>query len=430
MRYRLDRTFERHGPVVIGGSPLKLFRLTDAGVALVAQIAAGEPVARSTLVDRLLDAGVIHPAPDPAAAHRFTSGDVTVVVPAWCGPGRAPPASVVADAPPGAVVVDDASPLPVPGAAIRLARNAGPGAARMAGLERVTTPLVAFVDTDVLVPDGWLDRLLGHFDDERVALVAPRVRSAPAPGVLARYERGRSPIDLGPDRARIRAGTRVSYVPAAAIVARVDALRAVGGFDERLRVGEDVDLVWRLDAAGWACRYEPGVEVRHRPRADWRAWLAQRVAYGSSAAPLALRHPGALAPARMSGWSAAAWGLAAARRPLAGLALGAGTAAALVPRLPGVPAAVALRIAGLGTARAGLQLAEAVRRAWWPVVLVAATRSPAARRIGLLSMLAARHPLRLVDDLAYGAGVWKGAWRLRTPAPLLPRFTSWPGRAS
>ena len=34
------------------------------------------------------------------------------------------------------------------------------------------------------------------------------------------------------------AGTRVSYVPAAAIVVRTDALRAIGGFDECLRHNE------------------------------------------------------------------------------------------------------------------------------------------------------------------------------------------------
>ena len=37
---------------------------------------------------------------------------------------------------------------------------------------------------------------------------------------------------------------------------------------------------------------------------------------------------------------------------------------------------------------------------------------------------------RLVDDLAYGVGVWKGVVAEREPAPLLPAFTSWPGRTA
>ncbi len=247
----------------------------------------------------------------------------------------------------------------------------------------MTTPLVAFVDSDVVLPDGWLDELLPHFDDPRVGLVAPRIRSTPGTSVLERYEAQRSPLDLGPEPARIRAGTRVSYVPAAAIVVRVDAIREVGGFDPEIRFGEDVDLVWRLDEAGWSCRYEPAVEAHHPPRPTWRAWVRQRVDYGSSAAPLSKRHPGRLAPVRMSGWSAGAWALAAVGHPLAGVVLGAGSAAALVPKLADVPPQVSLRIAGLGNLHAGRLLADAVRRVWWPIVLIAALRSRRARLIAL-----------------------------------------------
>ena len=37
---------------------------------------------------------------------------------------------------------------------------------------------------------------------------------------------------------------------------------------------------------------------------------------------------------------------------------------------------------------------------------------------------------RLVDDLAYGAGLWKGVLAEREPGPLRPRFTSWPGTSA
>lgn len=164
MQFRLDRSFERHGNVVIAGSPLKLFRLTAGGVAVVDRIAVGEAVERSLLVDRLLDAGAIHPEPDREGAHHFTASDVTTVVPIR-GELRHTAA--------GAIVVDDASQPPVAGAAIRFDSNVGPAAARMAGLDLVTTPLVAFVDADVIVPDAWLDGLLPHFDDPLVGLVAP-----------------------------------------------------------------------------------------------------------------------------------------------------------------------------------------------------------------------------------------------------------------
>ncbi|HEY3484978.1 MAG TPA: mycofactocin biosynthesis glycosyltransferase MftF [Ilumatobacteraceae bacterium] len=418
MRYRLDRSVQRFGHVLLGGSPLRLFRLTRAGSAVVDRLAAGEPVDRSKLLERLLDAGAVHPVVEPRAG---TDALVTTVMPVR---------DDHVNPPDGTVVVDDGSDPPLAISAVRLPVSRGPGAARMAGLDLVTTPLVAFVDADVRVPDGWLDALVAHFDDERVALVAPRVRSEPGTSLLARYEERRSPLDLGDDPARIRAGTKVSYVPAAAIVCRVAALREVGGFDQSLGAGEDVDLVWRLDEGGWTCRYEPAVEVWHRPRRTWPAWIRQRITYGASAAPLSRRHPGALAPVRMSGWSAAAWLLAIAGRPVSSAAIVAGTSAALVRKLPDVPPQASVRLAALGTLRAGESIASAVRRVWWPIVAVAALFSRRARLVAVASAALARSPIRVLDDLAYGAGVWRGMWRERTLDPLVPDLTSWPGRTS
>ncbi|MET0460265.1 MAG: mycofactocin biosynthesis glycosyltransferase MftF [Ilumatobacteraceae bacterium] len=437
--YTLDGSTRRPpgSEVVIGGSPLRVFRLTAAGSRAYERIAAGEDIEPGSgmdrLVDRLLDAGAIHPHPTTSP---YTAADVTVVVPALVL-GDSSLIEIVRSCPGVAAViaVDDASDPPVHAVAgarvLRLRTNAGPAVARNAGLGATSTPLIAFVDTDVRLEPGWIDRLLPHFTDDRVGLVAPRVASAPGAGPLAGYEQGHSPLDLGPQPGRIAPGTRLSYVPAAALVVRTDALRAIGGFDRQLRLGEDVDAVWRLVEAGWRCRYEPAAVVHHRPRSSWRGLVAQRIAYGSSAAALAKRHRGALAPVRMSGWSAGAWGLAAAGHPAAGLAVAAGTAAALVRKLPGVPARESMRLAGLGHLYAGRLLADAARRTWWPLLVGGAVVSPRVRRLAALSvvpaLLGGGLP-RLVDDLAYGAGVWKGVFAEREPGPITPRFTSWPGR--
>lgn len=429
MRFRTDTSYRRHDRVIVAGSPLRLFRLGTTGLGVVEAIERGEEVDVPALTDRLVDAGAVHPTPPPARP----TGLVTLVVPAHSeDTDRLTRLRAAAERDGLAIiVVDDASPEPIDGAEIRLDRNGGPGVARNAGLERVITELVAFVDADVDLPAGWLDPLVGHLtgpEGAHTGLVAPRVRSLPGQGRLARYEQQRSPLDMGPEPARIRAGTRVSYVPAAVIVCRAEAVRAVGGFDPDLRFGEDVDLVWRLDTAGWACRYEPTVEVTHRPRASWRAWIRQRIGYGSSAAPLARRHPGALAPVRLHGWSLTAWALTLGGHPGPGAVAAVGSAAALPARLPGVPHEVAFGLALRGNLYAGRTLADAVRRVWWPIVAVAALRSRTARRVLIASLLAAGHPLRMLDDLAYGIGVWRGIGRERTLAPIVPDIQGWPDR--
>jgi mycofactocin system glycosyltransferase len=262
------------------------------------------------------------------------------------------------------------------------------------------------------------------------------------PNWLARYEALRSPLDLGPQPAAVRPGSPVPYVPTATLLVRRSALDDLGGFDESMAVGEDVDLVWRLVAAGWRIRYEPRSQVAHPVRPDTKGWLAQRYAYGTSAAPLAARHGAAVSPLQMSPWRALAWLIGVTVSPLAGAgALAASTAVLVGRHRARAPVAILLRQSLRNHVRAGRAAAEATRRAWWPLVAVAAIRSHRARRVALAStlplmaewMLGRPRPslgplrwvgLRVVDDAAYGAGVWSGAVKARRVGALLPRRTA------
>jgi mycofactocin system glycosyltransferase len=248
-----DGTLRRldEGRVLLGGSPLKLLRLRDAGARLVGRLLDdGAPVpasgAGAQLVDRLLDAGMVHPVDDGAA---FTAADVTVVVPVRDRRHGLDATLVALGAVGGVVVVDDGSQPPIPGATIRHDTPRGPAAARNAGWRATSTPLIAFVDADVVPEAGWLAPLLTHFDDPRVGAVAPRIVADARelrPRWLAAYERVRSPLDLGPDPSPVRPKARVPYVPTAALVVRRGALEHLDGLDDAMRVGEDVDFVWRL----------------------------------------------------------------------------------------------------------------------------------------------------------------------------------------
>jgi hypothetical protein len=174
-------------------------------------------------------------------------------------------------------------------------------------------------------------------------------------------------------------GGRVAYVPSAALIVRRAAL---GGFDETLRYGEDVDLVWRLHDRGWRVRYDPRVVIRH----EATRLLTRRFRYGTSAAPLALRHPGRLAPFVIAPVPAAVLVLLAARKPRLAAAVLATQTAVLARRLHrlGAPAKLAPALT------IGALVATAKGVAWG-------------------------HP-------AYRAGVIAGAIRYRTAAPLTPQL--------
>lgn len=179
--------------------------------------------------------------------------------------------------------------------------------------------------------------------------------------------------------------------------------------------------------------------MTHQPRTTFTALLRQRFGFGRSAAPLAARHPGALAPARLNVWSAVVWALALLRRPLLALTALAGAIVALSRKLHAIPPAESARLAGLGTLAAGRQLADATTRVWWPITLFAATtirrsRLPiAAALIAPAAAAAIRQrsvqplvdaPVQLLDRMAYGAGVWVGAASARDFAALTPQISA------
>ncbi|WP_280209632.1 mycofactocin biosynthesis glycosyltransferase MftF [Nocardia cyriacigeorgica] len=425
------------GRVLLGGSPTRLVRLQPSGVRLMDDWLAGKPVgddpAERALARRMLNSGLMHPLPVPG---RFTKTAVTLVIPVRnnrSGLNRLLEAT--ADLP-RRIVVDDGSDVPIAGADHRHTTPRGPGGARNSGCGGVTTPLIAFLDSDCVPEAGWLDAVLPLLDDPDVAAVAPRVRSF-ATGPVGNYEDSCSSLDMGPDPAAVRVNGRVRYLPAAALVVRRTVFQAIGGFDEALRFGEDVDLIWRLLSAGHMVRYQPQSVVFHEPRTTVGAWLRQRFDYGTSAAPLAQRHPAHLHCAYLTRAFALQCVLAASGHPLAAMVPSILTATRTARRLRSyqIPARDAAEIALNGQLGSLRQVADALRRVWWPLALVSRRgRRLLALAYALSAITGNAHrrgvawpALRALDDLSYGLGVWAGCLRHRRVEPLIPSFHPFPG---
>jgi len=325
--------------------------------------------------------------------------------------------------------------------------NVGPAAARDFGLARVQTPYVAFVDSDVQVTINDLLHLARHFTDPHVALVGPRILGRPTssrPRWFERYDAVASSLTLGHTPSNVQPGAIVAWLPSACLIARTHALG--DGFDPTLRVGEDVDLVWRLVAADHTVRYDPSVTAHHDTRSTVRAWLGRKFAYGTGGAPLAARHGSLVAPAILTPTQAAAATALLLRRRwslLVAAATLAWTAARVRSTLPDVPGRGALgtRIAGRGLGWAVRQESALAVRHWWPAAAAAAGLSRQARRALLTAALvdsavalrdsraggATVNPLlllagRRLDDLAYGAGLWWGAMQRLSPRAMMPRM--------
>ncbi|AZG45708.1 glycosyltransferase family 2 protein [Gordonia insulae] len=175
---------------------------------------------------------------------------------------------------------------------------AGLSNARNAGLRGARHGLVAFTDDDVVADRGWLRGLAAGFArDPDVACVCGMVpsgelRTRPqayfdwrvswAASLVPRvYSLNDPPEDvpLFPFQVGVY-GTGANFA--------VDRARALelGGFDEalgagtRTKGGEDLDMFFRVLAAGHALANEPASIVWHRHRSDTDALLSQARGYG------------------------------------------------------------------------------------------------------------------------------------------------------
>jgi GT2 family glycosyltransferase len=168
---------------------------------------------------------------------------------------------------------------------VRLIRNddnAGFGRANNQGLAATRAPFVLLLNSDAELRPGCLETLAGLLRDRtRLGIVAP----------LTREEDGAVQVSFGPEltplrewkqrrlvhgvkrrrpaalRAAADAASREhepAWVSASCLLARREALAAVGGFDEGYFLyEEDVDLCRRVRQAGWAVLFTPAAEVIH-----------------------------------------------------------------------------------------------------------------------------------------------------------------------
>jgi cellulose synthase (UDP-forming) len=146
--------------------------------------------------------------------------------------------------------------------------------------------LVAF-DADHVPEPHYLETVLGHFADERVAFVQPpqvyynQEASLVARGaaeetyayysshLMARYALGNTVV----------IGSHSSY--------RMAALRAVGGFPAH--DGEDLYLTMLFRARGWRGVYVPDVVAMGITPVDWAGYLAQQLRWARAVLDLKLR---------------------------------------------------------------------------------------------------------------------------------------------
>jgi GT2 family glycosyltransferase len=162
------------------------------------------------------------------------------------------------------------------------ARNVG---ARAAG----SGEWLLFVDADCVPQRDLLDAYFAEPVSDGCGVLAGQISGDRSQtGLMPRYARSRNYLSQT-EGLHGKAGTAGAT---ANLLVRRTAFDAAGGFAEGIRSGGDVDLCWRLRAAGWTLEYRAAAGVVHRHRESLRGFMGQVARYAAGASWLDSQHPG------------------------------------------------------------------------------------------------------------------------------------------
>ncbi|MCB0976794.1 MAG: glycosyltransferase [Acidimicrobiales bacterium] len=183
----------------------------------------------------------------------------------------------------------------------------GLGAARVRALAATESPLLILTDDDCLPDPDWVERLVVAMEDPAVVAAGGAVTPAETDHVLLRYYAVTNPVSALPPsllvgggalyRLRLQLENHVRlprplrpgplYAAVGAnMILRVDALRAVGGFDAAMTFGgEDEDVCVRLRErfGDDSIVYVEDAHVGHDYDPSLRDALRRKRAYGAGA---------------------------------------------------------------------------------------------------------------------------------------------------
>ena len=174
--------------------------------------------------------------------------------------------------------------------------NSGPGQSRNYGAERANGEWLIILDSDVVLPEGYLeaiDKSLSSASDETAAFGGPDaahpsftpVQKAISYSMTSFFTTG----GIRGGKAKLDKFYPRSYN----MGIRRDVYLQLGGFS-KMRFGEDIDFSYRIVEAGYQPRLFPEAWVWHKRRTDFRKFFRQVYNSGIARINLEKRHPGTM----------------------------------------------------------------------------------------------------------------------------------------
>jgi GT2 family glycosyltransferase len=166
--------------------------------------------------------------------------------------------------------------------------NKGLSVARNVGAQNATGEIIAYTDSDCVADPDWLAYLVAKMEVSDLAACGgpnfPPPEDSLVPAAVAVSPGGPTHVLLSDDVAEHIAGCNMAF--------RRDALLRLGGFDPIYRAaGDDVDICWRFQDAGYTIGFSPAAVVWHFRRNTVKAYIGQQRGYGKAEALVYSKHP-------------------------------------------------------------------------------------------------------------------------------------------
>ncbi len=179
------------------------------------------------------------------------------------------------------IVVDDGSSDSTSGVAsgyqasvIKQPRR-GPGAARNYGASVARGDALLFTDADCVPAPDWIARMLEAFSESDVVGVKGAYGTHQR-GLVARFAQQ----EFEDKYDWVRAAPRIDIVDTYSAAYRRDIFQKAGGFDERLRQAEDVELSYRLAIQGHRMIFQPAALVYHLHPESLASYALKKFKFG------------------------------------------------------------------------------------------------------------------------------------------------------
>jgi len=171
--------------------------------------------------------------------------------------------------------------------------NSGPGQSRNYGVERASGEWVIVLDSDVVLPEGYLASVDAGIMEGIDAWGGPDASHPSFTPVQKAISYSMTSFFTTGGIRGGKAKLDKFYPRSFNMGVRRDVYQQLGGFS-KMRFGEDIDFSYRIVEAGYSTRLFPDAWVWHKRRTDFRKFFRQVYNSGIARINLEKRHPGTL----------------------------------------------------------------------------------------------------------------------------------------